>query len=61
MRSPPRLLPPALPSAESTGVLPRLSLALQLGAVIDQEPHDVVPAPAGGLVQRRQARASPSR
>ena len=29
MRAPPRLLPPALPSAESTGVLPRLSLALR--------------------------------
>ena len=29
MRAPPRLLPPALPSAESTGVFPRASLALR--------------------------------
>ena len=55
MRAPPRLLPPALPSAESTGVRPRLSLALRSAPFCDEELHDVVPAPARRLVQRRQA------
>ena len=55
MRAPPRLLPPALPIAESTGVLPRLSLALRSAPCDDQERDHVVPAPARRLVQRRQA------
>ena len=30
-------------------------LRVQVGAVLDEEPDDVVPAPAGGLVERSQA------